>query len=521
MFIQGKDFELIVDHQALIPILNNKYLDEIQNLRIQRMKEKLWQYRFMTSWRKGSLHTVADVLSRHPVSEPENEDNDLNLELDFSVNALEETQNESFENTEVNDMLLKKIKASTLKDPGLIILKELIKNGFPKQKCELQDDIKEYWRIRDELSIYEDMILWGQRIIIPKELRKDMIKAIHAGHFGIAKCLARAHKTFFWPGYVNDINNHIKNCKVCVERSPSQQKEPFIFSESNEAFEMIHSDIFQFAGKEFLVFIDNYSGWWSIGAAQRMTSGIVIGYFQKWFASYGIPKRLITDGGSVFTSSVFESWCKDWNIVHSVSSPYNPQSNGKAENAVKIAKNLLAKTSSTGDLDNEYFLRGLLEQRNTPGPKGKSPAELVYGKFTRSFVPQLGVRLRTKNDSRAVPVRPVKGRILAPLEKGQGVWVQNYKTKRWDQQGTVIEQRNDRRSYIVNCNGVRVWRNRRFLKPRITKQRDDQSNTSIPQSLVNQKKRDSVKGANWKYEPNTIAQRKGTRTKRLPIRFRD
>ena len=520
LYLHGKDFELIVDHQALVPILNKKYLDEIQNVRLQRMKERLGQYRFSAIWRKGSLHTVADVLSRYPVTEPEKEDNELNEELDFTVSAIEEVHKENFQDAGIKDILLHKIQTATKGDPDMINLKEMIQKGFPSQKSLLPERLRDFWRIREDLIAHDNLIIWGHRIIIPKELRADMIKAIHAGHFGTAKCLKRAHKTFYWPGLANDIKNHIRDCRVCIERSPSQPNEPMIFSESNEPFEMLHADIFQFAAKEFLVFVDNFSGWWSIASAQRMTSETIIKHFQRWFSAYGIPKRLITDGGSVFTSSVFENWCKDWNIHHSVSSPYNPQSNGKAENAVKIAKNLLAKTSPNGDMDNENFQRGILEQRNTPGVKGKSPAELVYGRFTRSFVPELGVRFKVTEQGDKQERKGQKGRVLPSFEVGQKVWIQNFRTKRWDQHGTILEQKNDRRSYIiVDSHGTRIWRNRRFLKPKYGTVEYSNSNldTRRPSSIAERRERKK----NNRNDGQWVPQRRSSRQIILPARYRD
>ena len=64
-----------------------------------------------------------------------------------------------------------------------------------------------------------------------------------------------------------------------------------------------------------------------------------------------------------------------------MSSAYFPQSNGRAEVAVKAAKRLLiANVSPRGDLNIDLFLRGLLQLRNTPDPDcDMSAAEIVFG----------------------------------------------------------------------------------------------------------------------------------------------
>ncbi|UYV81614.1 hypothetical protein LAZ67_20001709 [Cordylochernes scorpioides] len=76
LFLMGSHFELIVDHRPLIPILNSKTLDEIENPRLLRLKEKLTPYLITAVWRPGKKHTVVDVLSRHPSPVPDVYDTD-------------------------------------------------------------------------------------------------------------------------------------------------------------------------------------------------------------------------------------------------------------------------------------------------------------------------------------------------------------------------------------------------------------------------------------------------------------
>ena len=74
LFLAGSDFELIVDHRPLVPIINSKTLDELSTPHIVRMKEKLAPYRIKALWRQGIEHKVVDCLSRNPVETPSEED---------------------------------------------------------------------------------------------------------------------------------------------------------------------------------------------------------------------------------------------------------------------------------------------------------------------------------------------------------------------------------------------------------------------------------------------------------------
>jgi len=48
----------------------------------------------------------------------------------------------------------------------------------------------EFWMVRNKLSLYNDLLLCGQRIVTPASLRKDTPQRLYGGHQGIVKfCL--------------------------------------------------------------------------------------------------------------------------------------------------------------------------------------------------------------------------------------------------------------------------------------------------------------------------------------------
>jgi transposase InsO family protein len=66
---------------------------------------------------------------------------------------------------------------------------------------------------------------------------------------------------------------------------------------------------------------------------------------KRHFGTHGIPLKIMSDNGPPFNSHEFSNFVHEYEMEHVTSSPEFPQSNGKAESAVKIAKHLIRKTN--------------------------------------------------------------------------------------------------------------------------------------------------------------------------------
>ena len=92
------------------------------------------------------------------------------------------------------------------------------------------------------------------------------------------------------------------------------------------------------------------------------TSSTVIQFLREQFSRHGIPDCLVTDNGSYIVSEEFREFTTAWKLKHVTSVPLYPKSNGKAEYAVKIVKNLMKKTLK----DSRDPWLALLEYRKSP-----------------------------------------------------------------------------------------------------------------------------------------------------------
>ena len=84
------------------------------------------------------------------------------------------------------------------------------------------------YSVKDELSEHEELLIRGSRIVIPYSYRQDMLGGIHDGHKGVPKCRERANQCVWWLGMSQEIKEMVAKCRHCLEKSPSQKKEPLV-----------------------------------------------------------------------------------------------------------------------------------------------------------------------------------------------------------------------------------------------------------------------------------------------------
>ena len=92
--------------------------------------------------------------------------------------------------------------------------------------------------------------------------------------------------------------------------------------------------------------VDYYSSYFKIDQLKDKTGKEVIDILKRHFSTHGYPNKLQSDNGSPHSSHEFEQFMTSYDIEHVTSSPHYPQSNGKVENAIKTAKNLLKKSKT-------------------------------------------------------------------------------------------------------------------------------------------------------------------------------
>ena len=189
------------------------------------------------------------------------------------------------------------------------------------------------------------LLLFYERIVVPKLARKETLEKLHIQHCGITKTYKNAKELYFWPSMKNDIKDFVSKCEECIALLPSQSLEPKIVTLASRPFEAVSVDLGKQNGKWHLILVDRYSGWPQVKPLKKLDTAAVIKILEKWFFDTGKPERLRSDGGPQFRDE-FKKWLASQDIIHELSSAFHHESNGHAEVGVREKKHLLEKTSS-------------------------------------------------------------------------------------------------------------------------------------------------------------------------------
>ena len=387
-YLYGQKFSILSDHKPLQYLLGEtKGIPTMASARLQRWALTLSAYDYTIGYKPGDQHANADALSRLPLP-----DHPKDVPLPGEMVLLFETLNSS-------PLTAAEIRSLTDKDPLLSRVRSNVLRGWHDTD---QPAMRPYQSRSSELSVQDGCLLWGSRVVIPPRGRAIVLSLLHEGHPGITRMKTLARGYVWWPSMDSELEDSVKHCSKCQEHQRLPAKAPMHPWEwPDRPWARIHVDYAgPIEGKMVLIMVDAHSKWLEALVVNSATSQTTIEKLRSVFATHELPEVLVSDNGSVFTSTEFDEFVRRNGIKHLTSAPYHPASNGLAERAVQTVK-IALKKATTGTSLETRMSRFLFQYRLTPHTTtGVSPAKLLMNRRPHSRLdllhPDVSSRVRDR-----------------------------------------------------------------------------------------------------------------------------
>ncbi|KAK1685102.1 hypothetical protein QYE76_045950, partial [Lolium multiflorum] len=218
-------------------------------------------------------------------------------------------------------------------------------------------------------------------------LYKEGVDGHHAGDRTAQKVLQSG---FYWPTLFKDARKFILSCDECqrVGNISRRNEMPMNYTLVIEPFDCWGFDFMgPFPSSEgnthILVAVDYVTKWVEAIPTKSADGETSIKMLvDVIFPRFGVPRYIMTDGGSHFIHGGFRKTLAKYGINHRIASAYHPQTSGQVELSNREIKAILGKTVNKSRKNWASKLKEALWAYRTAykNPMGMSPYKMVYGK---------------------------------------------------------------------------------------------------------------------------------------------
>jgi hypothetical protein len=329
-YLSHQQFLCLSDHRSLTYLNTQQHLSKRQLRWIQTIQE----HPFIIKYIPGKWNQVADMLSRNisyaPLCESCKTSPIVNsITLTLSDNKFEELLRESLK---IDDLYLE--------------IKQQIKQSLERYNQQYKD-----------FELKNDLLYKDNKLYIPNNetLKLKILHYYHdgkmGGHTSWNKLFNALRTRYWWPKSAKNCKFYVQSCDQC-QRNKYGTKMPYGKINSlkmpQTPWEMLQIDFAELpTSKEgynmVFVVIDAYSRYsYFIPTYKTVTAAQVADLLiKKVILVHGLPKKIISDLDSKFTSKFWKSFLKQLDISADFSTVRHHQSNGLVERTIRTLKELI------------------------------------------------------------------------------------------------------------------------------------------------------------------------------------
>ena len=236
----------------------------------------------------------------------------------------------------------------------------------------------------------------NMQIVLPLSLRPTVLKEMHnantAAHFAFLRTYNKVKNNYYWPTMKKDIEEYCKTCETCIANTKTPYRALLHPLElATEPFQVIGIDFLgpirpaSPNGNNFIMVITDYFTKWveAIPLPDQKAITTADALYKHILQRHGLPKTIITDRGTNFTSKLFEHLCAKLKIEHRLTTAYHPASNGETERFNRTLTTMLRKVLEDGFHENWEDVRGdicFAYRSTTHSSTLESPYYLLHGR---------------------------------------------------------------------------------------------------------------------------------------------
>lgn len=397
------------DHDSL------KYISHQQTLKAKQIRwiERLNSFDIELHHIKGEDNAVADALSRRP---------DHSEELDDDEQSLSDIVKAQFLDRFGGGQ---RARSAAVKAEDEKQEREVVESGI--DVSELLDEIRagydddpECQRMRTEPERYKStiecgIIKRGPQIVVPNvpALKTKLIREVHdaptGGHLGIDKTLRRVAMNFRWKGMESDVIEYVNSCVRCAASKSTNQKPagkliPIPVTGKGDTITMDFVGPMPLTARNknmILVMVDKFSkrAWYEAVRSSITAKELAVVFYNTVVRHQGVPRVIISDRGSVFTSELWQSIWKLLGTRLGMSTAFHPQTDGQTERQNRtLVEGLRAfRTNARNDWDLQLCSLEISYNAAMHATTGFSPFRL-----------DIGMEVRLASDLAAQALQPLR-----------------------------------------------------------------------------------------------------------------
>ncbi|KAH8144651.1 uncharacterized protein LAJ45_11360 [Morchella importuna] len=279
------------------------------------------------------------------------------------------------------------LRAALRKDP---LSRQLMKDIANKKKHSRFLPIGEC-SIRDGLLYYQGLIYIPDDAAIKLEVLRTNHDAPSAGHPGRARTLELLSRNYYWPQMRKYVARYVDHCDTCsrikpVRHAPYGLLKPLTPpTKPWSSLSMDHvTGLPESQGSNaILVVVDRLTKMAHYIPTRDTADAAELArlFLQHVWTSHGLPKDIVSDRGTTFTSQFWRTLCNQLDIKPRFSTAFHPQTDGQTERVNAIMEQYLrGYVNYQQDNWSEFLpLAEFAHNNATTEPLGVSPFFANYG----------------------------------------------------------------------------------------------------------------------------------------------